>query len=577
MTILLGVLCIVIVTYHLIYRKRVMDAIKARTDEVDTRKEEGKPEKLTHFSDQYLSLISDFTFSIESINDEMKEVVTRIVGLTSNAQQQSAGLSMVNAYVDEIYTNVLDNTESSKTMAMTSQASYEQISEKRETIHHTVGAFNKLIESLDVSKTHVGELTVKTKEADDVIVRIDQISSQTNLLALNASIEAARAGEHGKGFAVVAEEVRKLAEETSEAVNVIVQLIKDISNIANETTETIELTLESIESQAGQLNQVTADLIEIEESSKGLSTENNIVYEKNEAISTAFERVRNEVSDLNIAVDDVAKTTEDIASAVDKESRSMEDMTTAFEKLESLNIEFALEVNQSREEDEKTIIVASSPYEPYIIPDKNGAGARGIDIDILKEIYSAKGYKVETKIVPWHTSMEMAKNGLCHIIPNVEPTAERKMFMNFSDSYRDAMNYAYYKLADSDFEVQRLDDLEGKKVGVMDGYTYFKGFDDYTRCKKEKSSSEGLLFDKLEAGKIDVMIMDESTGDYVLKNHKHKHLFQKCAWVQKVHQENLSNMGFTKAKDSRELVEIFNEGFKSISRNGTVSSIEKRY
>lgn len=70
---------------------------------------------------------------------------------------------------------------------------------------------------IQASEQNMANLSERSVEIQSIVGVIEGIAAQTNLLALNASIEAARAGESGKGFAVVAQEVRKLAESTSDS------------------------------------------------------------------------------------------------------------------------------------------------------------------------------------------------------------------------------------------------------------------------------------------------------------------------------------------------------------------------
>lgn len=82
-------------------------------------------------------------------------------------------------------------------------------------------AFQNIFEMID----HIGTSTEKIGKASYLIA---EIASQTNLLALNASIEAARAGEAGRGFAVVAGEIGKLAEQSSDSVIIIDEMLEDL-------------------------------------------------------------------------------------------------------------------------------------------------------------------------------------------------------------------------------------------------------------------------------------------------------------------------------------------------------------
>ena len=149
--------------------------------------------------------------------------------------------------VEEQTENV--NTSSSAIEEMT--ANIHSVSQTLIENSRNVAALNEASENgktgLQTVAEEIKEIAHDSEGLLEINKVMENIASQTNLLSMNAAIEAAHAGEAGKGFAVVAEEIRKLAENSSEQSKTISSVLKKIKDSIDKITSSTQNVLEKFE------------------------------------------------------------------------------------------------------------------------------------------------------------------------------------------------------------------------------------------------------------------------------------------------------------------------------------------
>ncbi|MDD2542279.1 MAG: HAMP domain-containing methyl-accepting chemotaxis protein [Desulfuromonadaceae bacterium] len=176
----------------------------------------------------------------------------------------------------------------------------------------------------------------KLQKVGKVADCIGDIARQTNLLALNASIEAARAGEYGKGFAVVAEEVRKLADGSSQSATDISDMIDSLREESHkvheaivESSRSVKEGKKNIDVTASAFQEILKTVLDTERKASSIADLSMMQKEGSAKMVTA-------VDEIAKVADDNAASTEQVSAATEEQLAAMQDMALATKELAQL-------------------------------------------------------------------------------------------------------------------------------------------------------------------------------------------------------------------------------------------------
>lgn len=167
------------------------------------------------------------------------------------------------------------------------------------------------------------DLTSKLKSVHNFTDMINEIASQTNLLSLNASIESARAGEAGKGFAVVAEEIRKLSEQSSSAVNEIKKISNEVTAKSIATVTIVNNTGSMIEEQKLMVGELISAFRSLNQGVENLLTNISYIIHDMKTMSETRASALDSIANISASTEETFSVAQSIDQLVSNQQEAM--------------------------------------------------------------------------------------------------------------------------------------------------------------------------------------------------------------------------------------------------------------
>jgi methyl-accepting chemotaxis protein len=303
----------------------------------------------------------------------MHEMSINVQNVVKNTQVQASSVAETSASIDQMVTSIQRVADTAKLLVDISHRSREEAQTGMATMGKATAGLNRTSQAIQSSAEIIDVLGRRADDIGKIIEVIDDLAEQTNLLALNAAIEAARAGEHGLGFAVVAEEVRKLAEKSTQSTKEISELIQGIQKEARQAVENMEHSTSMVQ-EGLALNK------DLDTALEKISSVVSEVYKFSQEIGAATMEQSSGSSQIAKATNRLTEITQEINSSVEEQASGAQAVVRAMERMRELvqqSTSSSTELAAAAEQMSKLSRNLLGSMDRFVVEQQFGDGRRG--------------------------------------------------------------------------------------------------------------------------------------------------------------------------------------------------------